>query len=1089
MNKKFLSVALFGALLALAPGTFTSCKDYDDDINSLTERVEGNEATFTQKVTELQTKLDQKATELQKSLDDTKTELNNAKSALTTAQNDIITAKSKADQAQTTADQAVAAAQAAQAAANAADAAGKQAAATAKAEAIQEALSQVEEARYATIDSVEHLLAGYAKIERVEALEAALGKIKIDSLATVARVESLETALEMQKDALEEYKEIVDEELAGIESVIESLQNSLKDKVAQQEFDALKNDYTIFKESVASNKDLQDLESRLNEAIASLAKNEDVQALREELSNLQDSAAATSKDLKALEAKVNKAIEDITSTIETLTEQINKNAQGLATLNALFSRLTSMVFVPDFYIDGVEAIPFFTYQYYAITIDSAYNEEWSEDYTTFDDGRNTAQYMINPAFIVKEDVKSVKVLYKNAVSLNTRSSEEDIISATIVNVVDGKMTVSLKKNIDGMISAPMNNQNFIDTISLIALQAATEDGKMVTSDWARIIDIPVQVHLFNQKADNDHFKSYREAVDDTAAWAKVPYNQTIDLKEYASAHISERYPQLRDIDLEACGLAIEFNLVEYEAVAPNGELQNQAQFAQLEDGVVTSRAINGELKNRYAVGAMPVIQIILRDTKADQIVDVRYVKIKWIDAEDEAEIVDLGLFAVNFEDTTFACGEGYIGTTVTTAYDTLYTEIIKRGMTHSQFHSLFELDANLYASFEDAKEGNATLGLGVVNAECGEDATDKLTWEVPAIELTEEIYRAGEWTNTVYARYQSEKGDLFIFSMQIKVTVPQVSFVGGYVQTFWNAGQELVPTNMNKSFQINPALTDDPDWGRYPHCSIAADMLKAYTSDNLEGLVSETFNVRMKFDESRLEEMLGEGWTVEGNALLFEGDTAALIVWDHMIGLYDWIGSDSATVAAQKLLSKSVPVALAVKPYDCANFEITLDQFEVNFISPLKLTLNEVNDSFKDLLTGGDTISIANLATVQESFGLKRVIVENGVVKNEELRNWYVVEDIVWDIENIKTNLKKDGENVVITETIDQDFSEFASMYRIEFTADGKALVFRNTSSAHIQQPFQISIPVFVKTKWSPTLVDPENATVVLTINPGDYEK
>ena len=32
MNKKFLSVVLFGALLASSAGTFTSCKDYDDDI-------------------------------------------------------------------------------------------------------------------------------------------------------------------------------------------------------------------------------------------------------------------------------------------------------------------------------------------------------------------------------------------------------------------------------------------------------------------------------------------------------------------------------------------------------------------------------------------------------------------------------------------------------------------------------------------------------------------------------------------------------------------------------------------------------------------------------------------------------------------------------------------------------------------------------------------------------------------------------------------------------------------------------------------------------------------------------------------------
>ena len=39
MNKKFLSAILFGALMVTSTGTFVSCKDYDDDIDSLNEKV------------------------------------------------------------------------------------------------------------------------------------------------------------------------------------------------------------------------------------------------------------------------------------------------------------------------------------------------------------------------------------------------------------------------------------------------------------------------------------------------------------------------------------------------------------------------------------------------------------------------------------------------------------------------------------------------------------------------------------------------------------------------------------------------------------------------------------------------------------------------------------------------------------------------------------------------------------------------------------------------------------------------------------------------------------------------------------------
>ncbi len=40
MNKKFLSVTLFSALMLGTAGTFTSCKDYDDDIKDLQEQLD-----------------------------------------------------------------------------------------------------------------------------------------------------------------------------------------------------------------------------------------------------------------------------------------------------------------------------------------------------------------------------------------------------------------------------------------------------------------------------------------------------------------------------------------------------------------------------------------------------------------------------------------------------------------------------------------------------------------------------------------------------------------------------------------------------------------------------------------------------------------------------------------------------------------------------------------------------------------------------------------------------------------------------------------------------------------------------------------
>ena len=50
MNKKFLSVILFSALMVGTAGTFTSCKDYDDDIKDLQEQIDGQKSDLSSKV-------------------------------------------------------------------------------------------------------------------------------------------------------------------------------------------------------------------------------------------------------------------------------------------------------------------------------------------------------------------------------------------------------------------------------------------------------------------------------------------------------------------------------------------------------------------------------------------------------------------------------------------------------------------------------------------------------------------------------------------------------------------------------------------------------------------------------------------------------------------------------------------------------------------------------------------------------------------------------------------------------------------------------------------------------------------------------
>jgi len=117
MNKKFLSAVLFGALMVTSTGTFTSCKDYDDDIDNL------------------QGQIDKLATK-----EDMSSQIATLQAALNTAAKDASDAISKATAAEV-------AAKAAGDEAAAAKAAADKAVAAAKEEAIKAAQAEVNAAK------------------------------------------------------------------------------------------------------------------------------------------------------------------------------------------------------------------------------------------------------------------------------------------------------------------------------------------------------------------------------------------------------------------------------------------------------------------------------------------------------------------------------------------------------------------------------------------------------------------------------------------------------------------------------------------------------------------------------------------------------------------------------------------------------------------------------------------------------------------------------------------------------------------------------------------------------------------------------
>ena len=269
MRKKYLSALLFGALLFASTGTFTSCKDYDDDINNLQGQIDGNEASLTEKLTAVENSI------------------SSLQQAQTTMQTDIANAQQAAQDAQASADEAAKAA---------ADA--KLAATEAQANAIAEAQKQLEAAKAelteliqqgdaATQSAIDAANAEIAKVqgavqalqawqgtteetlkslaEADAALEISLAGVQEELTDVANRVGKLETGLKTQEDALAAYKTENAANLTEIEGELATLNEAVQ-KLAGLEPDDLVN----MKNDIAT---LEGQVSELNNDIAAINEN------------------------------------------------------------------------------------------------------------------------------------------------------------------------------------------------------------------------------------------------------------------------------------------------------------------------------------------------------------------------------------------------------------------------------------------------------------------------------------------------------------------------------------------------------------------------------------------------------------------------------------------------------------------------------------------------------------------------------------------------------------------------------------------------------------------------------------------------
>lgn len=200
MKKTFIKVSLIGLLAVSMPFSFSSCKDYDDDIAAVNKKTDG----------------------LSSQLAALEAALANAQSAAAAAQQSADEATKAADEAKAEAQKAIVAAE------------------TAKAEAIEAALAKVNE-----------LMSGYASAGdlsklagTVEGIQKGLNELTEDLKALDAEVDQNSraiTALNTQIAALEKFELATNQDLTALKNDLAGLKSQLATKVSEEDVNKLLN--------------------------------------------------------------------------------------------------------------------------------------------------------------------------------------------------------------------------------------------------------------------------------------------------------------------------------------------------------------------------------------------------------------------------------------------------------------------------------------------------------------------------------------------------------------------------------------------------------------------------------------------------------------------------------------------------------------------------------------------------------------------------------------------------------------------------------------------------------------------------------
>ena len=477
----------------------------------------------------------------------------------------------------------------------------------------------------------------------------------------------------------------------------------------------------------------------------------------DDIENLNGQLNSQKADLEKQIADLEKQLTDANAETKAQLEQLKKelaaaNKEAMdkiqAALDELKKNLTSLVFIPDFYYGGIEAMTVATYNYLPWVKQTAeFNA--NDDFSAVKDEQAAApvqmapqlvaRYHVNPSSVTKDDIVDVEFLVADKKYESRGIEKAPTVELVGYEVEKGTLIVTGKIT-DGSIK--MDAQN--DTITVLAVQATLkkEEGTVkVTSDYAVVRsadregfelallsvaekeaetegDAAAQSRAdveINSVEGNVHmYTSIAEAIENEPQLELVWNSEGLDLADTLRTHLHAFEAECEtaldnnanDKIAKANGLVYSYELVGYHSGANK---TSESAHAALNGSVIRPQMPKdgvqqefGAEQSKAEIGHMPLVRVTLTDEITGNIAAIGYVKLLIVaeaPAVKEWTIAHTADFAF---DNAFTLGCEEPNTVMELKWHEVEEQIIaKLGVSKDEFHALYDLDDDYQNEGED----------------------------------------------------------------------------------------------------------------------------------------------------------------------------------------------------------------------------------------------------------------------------------------------------------------------------------------------------------------------------------------------------